>query len=99
MKESDLMPDFFLDLDTTPKEPIAAVPNPAMKSEPAPAAAPPPAADGKTVQAVFDKLGTLINEELVSKVNAVYTFNVKGNVDTAHVKWNGVPFHSKCVTN
>jgi len=77
MKESDLMPDFFLDLDTTPKEPIASVPNPGMA---APAAAAPPAAApaGKTVQSVFDKLGGLINDELVSKVNAVYTFKVKG---------------------
>ena len=75
MKESDLMPDFFLDLDTTPKEPIASVPNPGMA---APAAAPPAAPAGKTVQSVFDKLGGLINDELVSKVNAVYTFKVKG---------------------
>ena len=77
MKESDLMPDFFLDLDTTPKEPIASVPNPGMAA-PAAAAAGGAAPAGKTVQSVFDKLGGLINDELVSKVNAVYTFKVKG---------------------
>ena len=94
MKESDLMPDFFLDLDTTPKEPIASVPNPGMA---APAAAAPPAAApaGKTVQSVFDKLGGLINDELVSKVNAVYTFKVKGNNGDVWVAQSQVSQHDK----
>ena len=30
------------------------------------------------VQAVFDKIEGLLSEELVSKTNAVYQFNVKG---------------------
>ena len=90
-KESDLMPDFFLDLDTTPKEPMDVL-NAAAAAAPPPAA---PATNEKTVQAVFDKLGTLINDELITKVNAVYTFNVKGIerrsralfLDIAHLQW------------
>lgn len=41
---------------------------------PAPAAAP----DAKTIQGIFDKLGAMMNEELIKKVQAVYTFKVKG---------------------
>ena len=73
MKEADLMPDFFLDLDNTPKEPMDE-----LKAAAAAPAAAAPATNEKTVQGVFDKLGTLINDDLVSKVQAVYTFNVRG---------------------
>ena len=41
---------------------------------PAPAAAP----EAKTIQGIFDKLGAMMNEELIKKVQAVYTFKVKG---------------------
>ena len=47
---------------------------------PPPAAA---AANEKTIQGIFDKVGGMINEELIKKVQAVYTFKVKG-------KWNSV---------
>ena len=45
------------------------------KSPPPPAAA---AANEKTIQGIFDKVGGMINEELIKKVQAVYTFKVKG---------------------
>ena len=38
-----------------------------------------PAASGeKTIQSIFDKLGSMLNEDLIKKVQAVYTFKVKG---------------------
>ena len=48
---------------------------------------PPPAAaaNEKTIQGIFDKVGGMINEELIKKVQAVYTFKVKG-------KWK--PFYT-----
>ena len=45
------------------------------KSPPPPAAA---ATNEKTIQGIFDKVGGMINEELIKKVQAVYTFKVKG---------------------
>ena len=44
------------------------------------AKSPPPAAaaNEKTIQGIFDKVGGMINEELIKKVQAVYTFKVKG---------------------
>ena len=44
------------------------------KSPPPPAAA----ANEKTIQGIFDKVGGMMNEELIKKVQAVYTFKVKG---------------------
>ena len=34
---------------------------------------------GGVVQPVFDKLGTLINEDIVKKIGAVYAFDIKGD--------------------
>jgi len=91
MKEADLMPDFFLDLDNTPKEPMDEL----KAAATAPAAAA-PATNEKTVQGVFDKLGTLINDDLVSKVQAVYTFNVRGaDEGTWHLDLKNAPGASK----
>lgn len=76
--ESDLVPDFFL--DDLPEAPILAGSKPRFvdgKDTMADAAGA-SGSGAKTVQNVFDKLGSLVNEELVSKVNAVYTFKVKG---------------------
>ena len=68
--ESDLLPDFFLDMADIP-DPMATLE--AAKSKQ-------PASGSKTVQGVFDRIAGILNEELVSKVQAVYTFKVKGDL-------------------
>merc|ERR1712038_1508204 len=82
--EKDLMPDFFLDEVDDPSQVISAgkgdskarfVGGVDTSKTPPPA----PATEDKTVQGIFDKLGGMINEELIKKVQAVYTFKVKGS--------------------
>jgi len=95
--EKDLMPDFFLDLDEA-GNPLALNADPMKVLEKAAAPAPAASAAGgdKTVQAVFDKLAGLMNEELVSKVKAVYTFKVTGSDEgTWHLDLKNSPGCSK----
>ena len=64
---TEFIPDFFLDQFDDFHQKKAAAP------AEAPAA---PSSDG--VQGVFDKMGKLINDELVAKIQAMYEFDIKG---------------------
>ena len=84
--EKDLLPDFFLDEVEDPSQVIDSAKGSSKArfvggvdtSKATASSSAKPAVDDKTVQGVFDKLGSLINEELIQKVQAVYTFKVKG---------------------
>jgi len=75
--QTDFMPDFFLDdfdeYVKGHKEIMSKSSQPALKSQGS------ESGSGGVVQPVFDKLGTLINEDIVKKIGAVYAFDIKGN--------------------
>jgi len=85
--EKTLMPDFFLDefLDSmghseVAEETVAKAEKPAIKkaSEKPLAAAPatPPASGGGEIEQVFKEISGVLSEDIVKKVNAVYSFTV-----------------------
>ena len=75
--QTDFMPDFFLDdfdeYVKGHKEIMSKSSQPAMKSQGS------ESGSGGVVQPVFDKLGALINEDIVKKIGAVYAFDIKGD--------------------
>jgi len=84
--EENLMPDFFLDDfllaqggAEKAEEIVARAEKPAIKkASEQPLAAPtaPAAAGGDQIEAVFNQITSVLSEDLVKKINAVYTFNV-----------------------
>jgi len=82
--EKTLMPDFFLDefLDSLggaelAEEIVAKAEKPAIqKSSEKPLAAAAPAPGGGQIEDVFNQISGVLSEDLVKKINAVYSFNV-----------------------
>ena len=74
--QTEFMPDFFLDdfdeYVKGHKEIMSKASQPAMKSLGS-------ESGGGVVQPVFDKIGTVINEDIVKKIGAVYAFEIKGD--------------------
>jgi len=68
-KDSDFIPDFFLDAFDDFSEAQKNIVD-AQKA---------PAAKEGSVQSVFDKMSKLINDEMVGKMKAVYAFDISGS--------------------
>ena len=72
------MPDFFLDDFDAYEAGQQRIKTGSSAAAGAAASGGSAASSAAGVQAVFDKIEGLLSEELVSKTNAVYQFNVKG---------------------
>jgi len=90
---SSLIPDFFLDEVDDPLDVVSSGVEGQAKARfvggvdtqkaapapPPPAAAAPPAGEGSPIDQLFGKMAAELNESLVSKTKATFTFNVTGD--------------------